>query len=65
MSEQSDPSLTAIPENFREITWEIGEAELQKSVMAKETFEALRNGQTSQKDPRQDLSEAQAKIQPI
>ena len=45
MSQQSDCAPT--PENFREITWEIGEFELQKSVMAVETFDALRDGQTN------------------
>jgi hypothetical protein len=39
--------LASFPEGFREITRQIGEAELQKSVMAAETFEALRNGQTN------------------
>ena len=39
--------LTPIPESFRWITWEIGEAELQKSVMAFETFEALTAGETT------------------
>ena len=45
MSEQSDANLPSIFESFQEITWEIGESELQKSVMAAETFEALRGGQ--------------------
>jgi hypothetical protein len=46
MSEQSD---RALPTRgiVREITWEIGESELQKSAMAVETFEALRDGQTN------------------
>jgi hypothetical protein len=44
MSEQSDPDLTS---RFRDITWEIGESELQKSIMAVETFEALQDGQTN------------------
>jgi hypothetical protein len=46
MTEQrlSDPA--PIPEGFR-VTWEIGKAELQKSVMAVETFEALRDGTTN------------------
>jgi hypothetical protein len=44
MSQNSASDLT---EGFREISWEIGEAELQKSVMAGETFEALRDGQTN------------------
>jgi hypothetical protein len=47
MSGKSGPDLTPIPESFREISWEIGESELQKSVMALETFEALRDGQTN------------------
>jgi hypothetical protein len=38
---------TTVPDGFREITWAIGEAELQKSVMAVETFEALRAGKTN------------------
>ena len=46
MSEQSDRAPPT-PGIFREITWEIGESELQKSVMAVETFEALRDGQTN------------------
>ena len=41
----SDP--TPIPEGFREITWEIGQAELQKSAMANETFDALQAGETN------------------
>jgi hypothetical protein len=39
--------LTPIPEDFREITWDIGTAELQKSVMAAETFELLAAGKTN------------------
>jgi hypothetical protein len=46
MSEQSERA-SPTPGIFREITWEIGECELQKSVMAVETFEALRDGQTN------------------
>ena len=41
----SDP--TPIPEGFREITWEIDQAELQKSAMANETFDALQAGETN------------------
>ncbi|HKI14983.1 MAG TPA: hypothetical protein VKA12_08245 [Roseiarcus sp.] len=41
----SDPA--PIPEGLRLITWEIGDAELQKSLMAIETFEALWGGQTN------------------
>ena len=47
-----DPDLTPIPEGFREITWEIGTAELQESVMAVETFEALRAGKANVKNIR-------------
>ena len=36
-----------VDSDLREITWEIGEAELQKSVMAVETFDALRAGETN------------------
>jgi len=50
MSEQSDRD--PISGMFREITWEIGESELQKSVMAVETFEALRDGQTNVREIR-------------
>jgi hypothetical protein len=39
--------LISLPNGFQEITWEIGESELQKSIMAVETFEALRDGQTN------------------
>lgn len=39
--------LASVSNGFREITWEIGEAELQKSVMAVETFETLRNGEVN------------------
>jgi hypothetical protein len=49
MIKKAAPDLTPIPEDFREITWENGNAELQKSVMAVETFEALRAGQTNVK----------------
>jgi hypothetical protein len=41
-----ETSLTAVPKDFRWITWEIGMAELQKSVMSIETFEALSVGIT-------------------
>jgi|HubBroStandDraft_1064217.scaffolds.fasta_scaffold82645_2 hypothetical protein len=44
---EPDSDLTPVPTNFREITWEIGEAELQKSSMALETFELLRSGETN------------------
>jgi hypothetical protein len=44
MFREPDPDLTA---DFGEITWEIGEAELQKSSMALETFELLRSGETN------------------
>ena len=44
---QPAPNVTPIPADFREITWEIGEAELQKSAMAVETFELLRSGETN------------------
>jgi len=47
MIKQLAADLTPIPEDFREITWEIGKAELQKSVMAVETYEALRAGVTN------------------
>ena len=52
MIKQPAPDLTPIPPDFREITWEIGKAELQKSVMAVETFEALRAGKTNVKGIR-------------
>ena len=52
MIKQRGSDLTPIPEDFREITWEIGKAELQKSVMAFETFEALRAGKTNVKGIR-------------
>jgi hypothetical protein len=45
MGELSD--FTLLPEGLRRITWEIGTTEPQKSVMAVETFEALRVGQTN------------------
>jgi len=44
---EPDPDVTPIPADFREITWEIGETELQKSVMAVETFELLQAGETN------------------
>ena len=48
ISEEPDMSdLASLSNGFRKITWEIGEAELQKSVMAVETFEALRNGEAN------------------
>lgn len=47
MIERSSPDLSPIYKGFRYITWEIGEAELQKSVMAVETFELLRAGTTN------------------
>lgn len=47
MSEEFDPDLASLPAGFRRITWEIGTAELQKSIMTVETFEALRAGQTN------------------
>ena len=40
-----DDYVTPPPEDWRLITWEIGTEELQKSVMAVETFEALRGGE--------------------
>ena len=43
----SDRHLSAIPDGYRWITWEIGTRELQKSAMAVETFEALRAGITN------------------
>jgi len=46
MINESAPNLTQIPDGWRWITWEIGNAELQKSVMAVETFEALQAGET-------------------
>ena len=61
MSEQSDRAPPT-PGILREITWEIGESELQKSVMAVETFEALRAGQTNVRGIREDLREAQAEV---
>jgi hypothetical protein len=36
-----------LPNGLRWITWEIGQSELQKSVMAVETFEYLRSGITN------------------
>jgi hypothetical protein len=47
MSEEYNPDLTPPPAGSRWITWEIGQAELQKSAMAIETFEALRAGETN------------------
>jgi hypothetical protein len=46
MTVQLDTGITPVPEDFRWITWEIGTDELQKSVMAIETFEALQAGVT-------------------
>lgn len=47
MSKQRFTDLTPLPEDFREISWEIGQAELQKSVMTVETFETLRAGENN------------------
>jgi hypothetical protein len=47
MIREPDSDLLSLPEGFRRITWENGTAELQKSVMTVETFEALRAGQTN------------------
>jgi hypothetical protein len=47
MSDQFESDLTPLPEGSRWITGEIGQAELQKSAMAVETFEALRAGETN------------------
>lgn len=55
MIEQRFRDPTPIPEDLRPITWEIGNAELQKSVMAIETFEALRAGQNNVKRMRDEI----------
>jgi hypothetical protein len=47
-----DGDITRPPDDWRLITWEIGTAELQKSVMAVETFEALRAGETKVEEIR-------------
>ena len=47
MNEQRFRDPSPLPDGWRYISWEIGEAELQKSVMAVETFEALQAGQTN------------------
>ena len=44
--------VTPPPEGWRLITWGLGTAELQKSVMAVETFEALRGGETKVEEIR-------------
>jgi hypothetical protein len=49
MADQRFADPTPLPEGWRWITWEIGGAELQKSVMAVETFEALQHGESDVK----------------
>jgi hypothetical protein len=47
MIQEPDPDLTSTSDGFRWITWEIGKAELQKSVMAVETFGTLKSGEAN------------------
>ena len=51
---------TPLPDDWRLITWENGTAELQKSAMAAETYDALRAGETNVEEMPEDPKKAQA-----